>query len=103
MPQSEKIRSTNACDAGAESRSSASGANRGYTVDRSFQKVIESVAGEELRMSIRYLDSSVEGVSTALFRVTPVAARCLAARNFHFFRGGSNVSSTEASDNYFSC
>jgi hypothetical protein len=54
-------------------------------------------------MSMRYLESSVEGVSTAAGRATPAAARCFAARNFHFFRGGSIVSSTGASDRSWSC
>ena len=84
IPHSEKIRFTNACDAGEESRSWASFANRGYTVDRTFQKVIESVAGEELRMSMRYLDSSVEDVSTASVRAAPATAVCFATRNVHF-------------------
>jgi len=53
-------------------------------------------------MSMRYLDSSIEGVSTAAVRAAPAAARCFAARNFHFFRDGSNVSSTDASDGIWS-
>ena len=87
-PQTEKMHSTKACDAGALIRSCAKGASRGYTCIRCSQNSSGSEAGELLRNSIRYLLISHWTLSTA----GGFDAHCFADRNFHFFAGGGSHS-----------
>ena len=75
---SENIRSTKACDTGAEIRSSATGTSRGYTANRCYQEAIEFETDEVFRISIRYFYSSTAAVSTVSVRAVTCVASCLA-------------------------
>jgi hypothetical protein len=97
IPQTENIRSTKACDAGAETRSSAIGASHGYVARRSLQNFRQSVidVGLLFLMSMRYLDSS--DCALSVDDGAGSVARCLAARNLNF-DGGSAVSASADSE-----
>jgi len=87
-PQTEKMRSTKACDAGTLIRSCAKGASRGYTGIRCSQNCKASDAGGLLLNSIMYLFISDWAVSL----VGGLTADCFADRNFHLFAGGGSQS-----------